>query len=871
MKISKKIIAAGLLVGILSIFSCQNVNNANESFTVDVSGLVHRKSGAPLDSAVVTFGSPYRRDTTGTDGTFSYSFSSDATKDVSTTLRISHLGFYDSVFNVKYGPNNKSIALGEVILRGLTGAIDSVVTGKPSARAGNIVFRQASPQYISIKGAGGVDVTTLTFEVRDSLGIPVDQDNSVLVHFSLISKPDAATSLNRTSGMTSSAGTATVILSSGLVSGIAQVQAKAAVKRASDTTKIDTLKSEIVSIPIYGGFPDSAHFSMTISKTNMPAASNSATATVSAVLGDKFGNPVQPGTVLYFGTNGGIISPASGVTSTNGSVSTVLTSGKPVPTDGIVTVTAQIGSGENGKVVNNSTDENPFLVKYSRTKSVKTGKNVASPLNVQSVITRSIDVLFSGEPIINTTDNDFVLSANGTKNITFSVADANGNPLSEGTTITVTGVGLDSAGVTMSGSTSVTLPDTRDKSWTSFSVGLTDRNNGNWIAGTQVGLAIEVRSQNGNIKKTITGYLGSVPDDTTGTPTSTREPAQIAFISSTTDHIYVSGVGETEVASFVYEVRDSLGAPLNASKKVAVNFALDFFPNSYTTGGTAPSLVGSVDSSNSAGRVQATIVSGTEAGVVQLKATLAINAKTIYSQPVKLSVYAGFADQKHFTFATPNYNFPGLQRAFQPTLSVTVGIGDRYSNPIVPGTQVYFHSSHGVITGSAATSTGGYASATLSPQNPYPVSPDTLPGMDPGYGRIYAKTIGQDGTLVSDSLLILWTGAPIITNTGASTFTVADGGVSGAFTFQVADIYGHPMSAGTTISVTSTAGTMLGQTSTLMNDTFAKGNGTTTFTVYIGDATPGDANPPDNGEIDVTVTHPVYGTFTLVLATGTVD
>ena len=56
-----------------------------------------------------------------------------------------------------------------------------------------------------------------------------------------------------------------------------------------------------------------------------------------------------------------------------------------------------------------------------------------------------------------------------------------------------------------------------------------------------------------------------------------------------------------------------------------------------------------------------------------------------------------------------------------------------------------------------------------------------------------------------------------------------------------------------------------------MYDTFSTGEGITTFTVYIQDAAPGDTNPPESGEIDVTVNHPVYGVYTLVLATGTVD
>ncbi len=861
----KKSLVFILIIFIVGMFSCTSPNSTTENYSVNVSGSVLRKSGAPLDSVVVTLNNPLRKDTTEVDGTFKYTFTSSEANEVTTTMRFSRNDFFDTVITVAYSSTKKNLALGEIFMSGLTPAIDSIPPPKKSTRAGTVVLQNISSPSISIKGAGGIDYSSLVFEVRDSLGVPIDENNKVTVNFRLVTKPDNLTYFNVDSIKTNAGGAATVILYAGQKAGIAQVRAFATVKNSSDTTKLDTLKSPIVSVPIYGGFADSSHVTISTSKVNLPAGIPTVTSTIAAVIGDKFGNPVQPKTPVYFGTNGGIVSPGSAVTDASGKVSVTLSPVNPIPLSGIATVTANIGSGVDGAI---SAGNNTFSVlqRYANSKNLGIGKIA----KVASIVATNVTVLFSGATVINSNDNNFVLPANGTQNVSFTVGDQLGNPLAEGTTISVTGVGTDSIGIILNGDLTTTLPDTRDKSFTSFSVGVKDQGNGNWTEGTKIGLSVNVKSPNGNAKKIITGYLGKAAIDTTGVPASARQPAQIAFIGSTANNIYVSGVGATEMATLTYAVRDSLGAPLDQNHSVGVTFATQFFPNSFTGGGTAPSILPTIDSSDAQGQVHVTVVSGTQAGVVQLIASLATPSKTIVSQPTKISVYSGFADQRHFTIAAPYYNFPGLQKALAPSLTVNVGIGDAYSNPVAPGTQVYFNSSHGTITGGAPTDARGFTSATLTPGNPYPTPPDTLAGMPRGYGRIYARTIGKNGALILDSILILWTGSPVITNTGTTTFTVANGGGAGPFTFSVSDIYGHPLSAGTTISVSANAGVVDGGPWTLY-DTFATGNGITTFSVNLKDDNTTDINPAVPATLRVTVTHPVYGTYELILASGTVD
>ncbi|MFA6540371.1 MAG: hypothetical protein WCT99_02120 [Bacteroidota bacterium] len=1208
MKNFKKSLSFLLIVLLFGVFSCENPNSPTDTYSVSVSGTAFRKSSAPLDSVVVTLNNPLRKDTTKTDGTFNYTFTTSEANEVSTTLRLSRRDFFDTVFTVSYSATKKSIALGEIVMRGVTSAIDSIVTGKPSLRPGLITFVGSAYSTISIRGEGSVDATNLTFEVRDSLGVPVDEKNKTVVYFSLVSKPDNLTELNRTSTVTNSAGQVVVQLSSGQKSGLAQIKAYSLVKNAVDTTKIDTIKSQVVSVPIAGGLPVPTGFTIGSNKVNIPGGVKfNLRNTITAVVGDTFGNPVQQGTIVYFSTNGGLIQPTAS-TSADGTISVDLITGNPLPPNGIATVTAQVGTagsssspqinGSKKVIVNEG-----LIIKNLRTNKSKTLKSdkskIVSTAASSPIFTKTLTILFSGAPRISSTDSVFVVPGLGSKEIKFTVDDNNGNPLSEGTSISVTGVGFDTTGAVLLGDVNKILPDTDDKTYTHFSVSVVDKRTKNLNQSIPISLNFEVNGPNGNIKKVFTGvitsgasdsgkvgsialvnpgidtvvvnglgsttskdiqvkvldannnpapnipviftldksidggeYLSSLiattnnlgiatttfhsgnragsvqisgkitsgevsmltdrkliyvktgplatisfisqdktelsvsgvggednaniifegrdalgnpldfanqtklffkiiggsgngekilPDSTLtdlntgrvsatltsgnrstvlqliaqnfsgsiksspismlihggfpydslfnftnplnsntlevektitqypismqlgdkygnpvkpntavyfsttagiittsnsftgsdgnvsvsftpvldrlpgtitaktvgefgdtltnvlsvslkgGTSTTAREPAQIAFVGNTASNIYVSGVGATETSTLTYEVRDSLGTPIDFTKKAGVNFTMQFFPNAYVPGGTSPTFTPNVDSTDSQGKVNVTVISGTQAGVVQIVASLTTLTKTIVSQPTKISVYSGFADQNHFTIAAPNYNFPGLQRAFTPSLTVTVGIADKYSNPVAPGTQVYFNSSHGTITGGSPTDAGGFTTASLTPGNPYPNSPDTLLGMEPGYGRIYASTIGKDGTFISDSILILWTGAPVIVNTGVDTFTVGNGGSRGPFTFKVTDIYGHPLSAGTTISVVAGAGSVTGASATTLYDTFSTGEGVTTFTVYLNDDNNQETDPPVSTDLRVQVTHPVYGKYELILATGSVD
>lgn len=370
-------------------------------------------------------------------------------------------------------------------------------------------------------------------------------------------------------------------------------------------------------------------------------------------------------------------------------------------------------------------------------------------------------------------------------------------------------------------------------------------------------------------------------------PPSARQPAQIAFISSSVPYIFVSGVGSTqENAVLTYEVRDSLGTAI--SNKVFATYSLQFFPNTFVAGGTPPSVIPTGDSTDNAGRLRLVIKSGTRAGVVQLVVSVTTTAGVIRSQPVRLSVNSGFPDQRHFTLSAASYNFPGLDDVALPIsqgggarVLIRAQVGDRYSNPVLPGTVVYFSTLHGIIStkdGPTSSQFGvtdqeGFVSQYLMAGNPRPVGPNALPGLGEGYSYVYAQTIGENATPVIDSILILWTGKPIITKTDTITsFNLGNGGSVGPITFTIVDRLGHPLSPGTKIIVEAPGLSVSpsAYTDLTLPDTFTGGAGITTFSLIVTDGDPANVTAaPVPTQVTVTVIHPVYGTFPVTLVRGT--
>ena len=270
----------------------------------------------------------------------------------------------------------------------------------------------------------------------------------------------------------------------------------------------------------------------------------------------------------------------------------------------------------------------------------------------------------------------------------------------------------------------------------------------------------------------------------------------IYFIGASQPEVCVYGVGGKETTIMSWEVRDSLGLPIDATHAVDLSFSI----LGAVGGGEYVSPV--VLKTNAAGQAHMTFNAGIKSGVVQVQASANVGGRSILSGPVRVVITGGYPDQAHFTIATQRFNFPALGIANMRN-GISVLVGDKYSNPAAPSA-VYFWSTAGVIQGGidgVVTSNDGQGTVDLISGNPAPMGSYAAPGWGDGYHRITAKTLGQGGVAVQDSILVMWSGAGTIGNVTPSTpFDIPNRG-SQSISFQVSDYLGHPLAAGTRITV----------------------------------------------------------------------
>jgi hypothetical protein len=325
--------------------------------------------------------------------------------------------------------------------------------------------------------------------------------------------------------------------------------------------------------------------------------------------------------------------------------------------------------------------------------------------------------------------------------------------------------------------------------------------------------------------------------------TTTGVAQTIAFLGASPSELSVYGVGGKETAVLAWEVRDSLGLAIDAAHSVQLLFS------SVNGPGGGEYISPPEAKTNQTGQAFSTFNAGTKSGVVQISATATIGARTLTSSPVRLVINGGFAVQSHFSIGPSMHNFPALGWLGKAN-SITVLLGDKYSNPVAPGTAVYFRSSAGVVQPTVFTDKDGFGKVTLYSGNPEPLGIYAAPGQENGYHYVVARTLGQGGVAVEDSTLILWSGTGQISLVSPVSFDIQNGG-SQDFSFRLSDALGHPLAAGTNVTVTATIpppptqGTQQNQVivifgangSIVLPDLLLAGSGRTDFTFVLKDGT----------------------------------
>lgn len=332
-------------------------------------------------------------------------------------------------------------------------------------------------------------------------------------------------------------------------------------------------------------------------------------------------------------------------------------------------------------------------------------------------------------------------------------------------------------------------------------------------------------------------------------PTDTLQssgPARhIAISKQTTDHIYIKGSGLTETALLNFAVTDDNGKLVDKDHKVTVHFTILNGP-----GGGEYVFPETMETQN--GYVYTILNSGTIAGAVQIQAEAQVDNITIRSIPIRVAIHGGLPDPEHFSVVLEKGNIAG--RVHYGILDkVTAYAGDKYSNPVVPGTAVYFSTDYSMVEGSAVTNDLGAATVRFVSASPLPPDPLTNP-----FATItaftYSDTLGQKQILASAKLLLTDRTAPI--EVTPDTFSYGSTNEPTKFDYRVHDIWGFPLVSETKINVSATDGNLYGDIAVELQDTQASGPGTTDFTFTWA---PGDSLESPEVFITITVNPPPEG------------
>jgi hypothetical protein len=439
-----------------SISESGEANTSNGTSKVILKGQVlNAKTNAALDSVTIQAVGDGVNYVTYTDAEGKYKFEFDVTKNVSVTI---------TAFKSQYLPDSTTVTavMGTTVNVSTISLSPVSVISSQSGSAASIFLVSAAPTNINVIGSGGIEKTTLNFQVLDSLGNHINIMHADTVFFKLAS-PLGGEFLYPNLGITDDSGMVKATLTSGTKAGVVQVYAEM-------HTKAGKIMSKPVCITIHSGLPDLAHFSVGPAYFNFPGLDLIGNKlAISVLVGDKYANPVKSNTAVYFTTTGGVIE-GSLLTDAQGLGTVTLISGEPEPIHpvygpGFATITAS------------TADE-----------------------NLQQ-ISKSTIVLFSGAPIITCNPLSFNIPNGGVQNFSFTVSDRNGNPIAKDNKITVS---LQGENADLQGDIDITMPDTQSKMWTQYNFLVSDKVDTVNVA-KPLTIKIKAEGSNGKAFLTLTG------------------------------------------------------------------------------------------------------------------------------------------------------------------------------------------------------------------------------------------------------------------------------------------------------------------------------------------------------------------------------
>ena len=202
---------------------------------------------------------------------------------------ISKLGFDEVVTSLSVQPGQRNAVATPIPLH------PAGTTGGSSSDVASTIFLATNPvSTIGVRQSGSSESVVLTYEVRDAHGRPVSLDHRTTVEFTLNQVSGGGAFIHPDTATTNSSGRVQVTLNSGMVAQAVQVRAR---------LRNTSIFSAPVRVAIHGGLPNAEHFSFAVEKVNIPGLVRfGLTSSVTAFVGDRYGNPVPTGTIVYFST-----------------------------------------------------------------------------------------------------------------------------------------------------------------------------------------------------------------------------------------------------------------------------------------------------------------------------------------------------------------------------------------------------------------------------------------------------------------------------------------------------------------------------------------------------------------------------------------
>jgi len=381
-----------LVAGVLLWAGCDQTSTEEAAGIVTLTGQVlDAETNNPIVGALVQLQPKGLLTETDSLGRYRFEVTIDSTMEL--TVSAIKTGYSSASLPVLAVPNR---TIEVPVLRLTRTATEEPVSGE----AANILLLSQSDRAIGVRESGSKETAELVFQVSDSMGRPVVLDYAVRVRFRFGVRPGGGEYLFPEEAQTDNRGRVRVHVASGTKAGVVQIVAEATVNGR-------TIRSQPVSLAIHGGLPDQNFFTLAPAQYNFPGwVAYGLKNEISVIVGDQYGNPVKPGTAVYFTTTNGVIT-GSTLTDANGQGSVTLYSANPLPPNGIAIITAT------------TADRN------------------------QQPVTRSIPIVFSGPPNIDLCMLDEQQNclpepiARLNQSYLLRVTDHLGNPLAPGTKLTI--------------------------------------------------------------------------------------------------------------------------------------------------------------------------------------------------------------------------------------------------------------------------------------------------------------------------------------------------------------------------------------------------------------------------------------------------